>query len=128
MSSYSETDFCSPDEGLDYVFTRMNAIFGVPFNRHFDGLDPNVVRQEWKTQLGNFLTYRPTMDYAISMLDGEFIPSAIKFRKLCNDAPAIPIKPLVLITKQKTQAELAEVSKNKAEAIAKLKLLRSQFK
>ena len=82
MSNYSEADFCSPDEGLDYVFTRMNAIFGVPFNRHFDGLDPNVVRQEWKHQLGNFLTYRPTMDYAISMLDGEFIPSAIKFRKL----------------------------------------------
>ena len=128
MSNYSEDDFCSPDDGLDYVFARLSAIYGAPFNRHFDGIDPNLVRQEWKFQLGNFLTYRPTMDYAISMLDGEFIPSAIKFRKLCNDAPAIPVKPLVLITKQQTQAELAEVSKNKAEAIAKLKLLRSQFK
>ena len=128
MSNYSEDDFCSPDDGLDYVFARLSAIYGAPFNRHFDGIDPNLVRQEWTTQLGNFLTYRPTMDYAISMLDGEFIPSAIKFRKLCNDAPAIPIKPLVLITKQKTQAEIAEVSKNKAEALAKLKLLRSQFK
>ena len=128
MSNYSEDDFCSPDDGLDYVFARLSAIYGAPFNRHFDGIDPNLVRQEWTTQLGNFLTYRPTMDYAISMLDGEFIPSAIKFRKLCNDAPAIPVKPLVLITKQQTQVELAEVSKNKAEAIAKLKLLRSQFK
>jgi hypothetical protein len=128
MSNYSEDDFCSPDDGLDYVFARLSAIYGAPFNRHFDGIDPNLVRQEWKFQLGKFLTYRPTMDYAISMLDGEFIPSAIKFRKLCNDAPAIPVKPLVLITKQQTQEELAEVSKNKAEAIAKLKLLRNQFK
>lgn len=93
MSNYSEIDFCTQDEGLDYVFGRMMAIFGAPFNRHFDGIDPGLVRDEWKNQLGRFLTYRPSMDYGISMLDGEFIPSAIKFRKLCNAGPSIPVKP-----------------------------------
>ena len=93
MSNYLETDFCTQDEGLDYIFARMMAIFGAPFNRHFDGIEPEIVRQEWKSQLGRFLTYRPSMDYAINQLDGDFIPSAIKFRKLCNAGPNIPVKP-----------------------------------
>jgi len=87
MSNYSETDFCTADQGLDYIFARMMAIFGTPFNRHFDGIDPEFVRQEWKNQLGRFLTYRPSMDFAIAKLEGEFIPSAIKFRNLCNQGP-----------------------------------------
>jgi len=39
MSSYLETDFCSPDDGLDYIFGRMMAIFGASFARHFDQID-----------------------------------------------------------------------------------------
>jgi hypothetical protein len=105
MSSYSETDFCTQDQGLDYIFGRMMAIFGAPFNRHFDGLDPDFVRQEWKNQLGRFLTYRPSMDFAIAKLDGEFIPSAIKFRNLCNAGPEIPVKETLQIVKQSTEVE-----------------------
>jgi len=93
MSNYLETDFCQADEGLDYIFGRMMAIFGAPFARHFDCVDPQLVRQEWKHQLGRFLTYRPSMDYAIDHLDGDFVPSAIKFRELCNAGPRIPVKP-----------------------------------
>lgn len=93
MSSYLETDFCTPDDGLDYIFGRMLAIFGASFNRHFDGINPEFVRDEWKNQLGRFLTYRPSMDYAIDRLDGEFVPSAIKFKKLCNAGPDIPVRP-----------------------------------
>jgi len=105
MSNYLETDFCTQDQGLDYIFARMMAIFGTPFNRHFDGIDPDFVRQEWKNQLGRFLTYRPSMDFAIAKLDGEFIPSAIKFRNLCNQGPHIPIKEVLQIEKQSTEAE-----------------------
>ena len=105
MSNYSEADFCTQDEGLDYIFGRMLAIFGASFNRHFDGIDPGFVRQEWKNQLGRFLTYRPSMDFAIAKLDGEFIPSAIKFRNLCNAGPEIPTKETLQIVKQSTEAE-----------------------
>lgn len=115
MSNYSETDFCQPDEGLDYIFGRMMAIFGAPFNRHFDGIDPSFVRDEWKNQLGRFLTYRPSMDYAIGRLDGEFVPSAIKFRNLCNAGPSIPEKPVLQIEKQMTQAQRDSIEKHKAE-------------
>lgn len=118
MSSYSETDFCTQDQGLDYIFGRMMAIFGAPFNRHFDGLDPDFVRQEWKNQLGRFLTYRPSMDFAISKLDGEFIPSAIKFRNLCNAGPEIPVKETLQIVKQSTEDEKKAALKARLMAAA----------
>lgn len=127
MSSYSETDFCTQDQGLDYIFGRMMAIFGAPFNRHFDGLDPDFVRQEWKNQLGKFLTYRPSMDFAIAKLDGEFIPSAIKFRNLCNSGPEIPVKPLVQIERKKTLHEQMEADRIKAEGLARLAELKKNW-
>jgi hypothetical protein len=124
MSNYSEADFCTQDEGLDYIFGRMMAIFGTPFNRHFDGIDPGLVRSEWKNQLGRFLTYRPSMDYAIGRLEGDYIPSAIKFRNLCNAGPEIPVKPVLQIEKQLTQSQkdIIELHKQKArEWLAKAK-------
>lgn len=127
MSNYLENDFCTADQGLDYIFGRMMAIFGAPFNRHFDGLDPEFVRQEWKTQLGRFLTYRPSMDFAIAKLDGEFIPSAIKFRNLCNAGPEIPVKPLPRLERKPTLHEQMQTDKAKAEALAKLAELKSQY-
>ena len=127
MSNYLENDFCTADQGLDYIFGRMMAIFGAPFNRHFDGLDPEFVRQEWKTQLGRFLTYRPSMDFAIAKLDGDFIPSAIKFRNLCNAGPEIPVKPLLRLERKPTLHEQMQADKVKAEALAKLAELKSQY-
>ncbi len=128
MSAYLETDFCKPDDGLDYIFRRMMAIFGSPFARHFDEVDPQLVRQEWKKQLGNFLTYRPSMDFAIDNLDGNFVPSAIKFRNLCNAGPEIPVKPVPQITKQRTQAEIASTEAAKAKARAMLEELKVKYK
>jgi hypothetical protein len=124
MSNYSEADFCTQDEGLDYIFGLMMSIFGTPFNRHFDGIDPGLVRSEWKNQLGRFLTYRPSMDYAIGRLEGDYIPSAIKFRNLCNAGPEIPVKPVLQIEKQLTQSQkdIIELHKQKArEWLAKAK-------
>jgi hypothetical protein len=89
MSSSLKTELTA-DDGLDYVFARMSAIFGAAFTRHWDGIDPNLIRQEWKRQLGNFLTYQPSLDYAIARLNGDFVPSAIKFREFCNAGPTIP--------------------------------------
>ena len=89
MSNSLKTELNS-DDGLDYVFARMSAIYGAAFARHWDGIDPNLIRQEWKRQLGKFLTYQPSLDYAIDRLNGEFVPSAIKFREFCNAGPVIP--------------------------------------
>ena len=86
----NSNDWCDADTGFDYIFARMNAIYGASFVRHWDGVDPIIVRQEWQKQLGNFLTYRPSMDYAIDRCNSDFPPSAIKFREFCNAGPTLP--------------------------------------
>jgi hypothetical protein len=57
-------------------------------------MDLAVVRQIWKDQIGTFLTYKPSLDYAFGRLSGDFPPSAIKFREFCNAGPAVPRKEL----------------------------------
>ena len=128
MSNYLETDFCQADDGLDYIFVMLGAIYGASFNRHWDGMDLTVARQVWREKLGRFLTYKPSLDFALSKLKGEFPPSAITFRDLCNLGPEIPIKPVVMITKQKTQDEIAEAERQKQIALKSLSELKNSLK
>ena len=121
MSNYSQND-CTQDEGLDYIFGRMSAIYGAAFLRHWEGVDLELVRQEWKQQLGRFLTYRPSMDYAIDRLKGEFPPSAITFREFCNAGPNIPRDELQITYEPKpVDPEVV------AEARRKLKEMRAKW-
>jgi hypothetical protein len=89
--------------------------------RHWDGIDLVNVRTEWQRQLGKFLTYRPSMDYAIDRLNPDFVPSAIKFREFCNAGPAIPRdeqqitynpKPVDPEVVAEAKRKLAEIRKN----------------
>ena len=86
----SQNNFCDADSGFDYIFARMNAIYGAPFQRQWAETDPKAVRQTWKEIVGNFLTYRPSMDYALHKLNPDFPPSALAFRDLCRMGPDIP--------------------------------------
>ena len=128
MSAYSETDFCQSDDGLDYIFGYMGAIYGAAFNRHWEGMNLELVRQVWKEKLGRFLTYKPSLDYALNKLKGDFPPSAITFRDLCNLGPEIPTKPVVMITKQKTQAEIAETERQKQIALKSFAEFKKRFR
>jgi len=127
MSHYSENDFCSDDDGLDYVFAKLGAIYGATFTRHFDGMNPDLIRTVWKEQIGKFLTYRPSMDFAIQHLNSDFIPSAIKFRDLCNAGPNIPTNQIKLEHKPK-EFNQAEYDRAKAEGLEKMQELRKMFK
>ncbi|CAB4132263.1 hypothetical protein UFOVP259_7 [uncultured Caudovirales phage] len=121
MSNYSKADFVDADQGLDYVFVMLGGIYGQAFNRNWEGMDLEVVRQIWKDQIGRFLTYKPSLDYAFTRLNGDFPPSAIKFREFCNAGPAIPRDELQ-ITHNPTPVDPAVV----ADAKRKLKELRGR--
>jgi hypothetical protein len=118
MSVYLETDFCDEDSGLDYVFGYMGAVYGASFNRHWEGMEPELIRQVWKKTLGRFLTYKPSLDFAFGRMSGDFPPSAIKFRELCNAGPDIPSKPVLRIEKQLTAEQKAVIEEHKAKARA----------
>ena len=126
---WNENDFCDPDSGFDYIFGMMNAIYGSRFITHWQDVDPNLVRQTWKQYLGRFLTYKPSLDFALGKLDKDFPPSAIAFRDMCNQGPSIPVKPptTVLIERKKTIHEQIESERIRAEALAKLAKLKKQY-
>jgi hypothetical protein len=117
MSNYSKADFVDADQGLDYVFVMLGGIYGQAFNRNWEGMDLEVVRQIWKDQIGTFLTYKPSLDYAFSQLNGDFPPSAIKFREFCNAGPAIPRDELQITYNPKPvdPAVVAEAKRKLAE-------------
>ena len=128
MSNYLETDFCQPEEGLDYIFGYMSAVYGASFTRHWENVDPELVRSVWQKELGKFLTYKPSLEYAIAHLPPVMPPSAIAFKKTCNDGPAIPVKPVMRIERQQTQYEKARTEMLKSEALAKLKELQRDMR
>jgi hypothetical protein len=118
------SNFCDPNQGFDYIFGRMNAIYGNEFSRKWDGIDPNLIRSEWIGTLNSFLTYKPSMDYALAHLDPARPPSSLQFRKLCQEGPSIPQKePLIQIDQN-----IYQFSKDaKREALARLAQLRKEM-
>ena len=124
---WNENDFCDPDSGFDYIFGMMNAIYGSRFITHWQDVDPNLVRQTWKQYLGRFLTYKPSLDFALGKLDKDFPPSAIAFRDMCNQGPSIPVKPVLKIERQPTLHEQIATQKAKHEALAKLAEFKKQW-
>jgi len=125
---WNEQDFCNEDDGFDYIFTKMNAIYGATFANHWREVDPDIIRQTWKERCWNGLTYRPMMDYALEHMNPDRPPSALAFAKLLIDGPRIPPKPLPLITKQQTEEERMIVQKNKEEALRKRDALLAEYR
>lgn len=119
MSS-SSADNCSEEEGLDYIFARMSAIYGGAFVRHWDGIDPRLVRQTWQDVLGRCLTYRPLMDYALSHMDPDFPPSALRFREICQKGPAVPRPGQQQLAHDPSQPISAEAKRRGIEALERL--------
>ena len=117
---WKQSDFCDADTGFDYVFARMNAVYGAMFQNNWKNVDADIIRQTWKEICGIGLTYRPKMDYALQYMNPDRPPSALQFAKLLNEAPRIPDKPDFHITQQKTQAELAQEKQRGEEARKKL--------
>ena len=66
MSDYLASDFTTADNGLDYIFGKMGAIYGAAFTRHWDAVDLSLVRDTWKEVLGIYTTYKPTIDFALN--------------------------------------------------------------
>lgn len=120
MRDYQASDFCSVENGIKYIFARIGAVYGAQFTRHWEGVNDAIVRQTWGEILGRYATYKPAMDFALKHM-GKFIPSAIEFKELCEQAGGIPDEPKTLITKQPTTEERIAIAKAKGEAMAKIK-------
>jgi len=79
----------SLEDGLDYVFAKMGAIYGASFNRAFEGLEPVFVRQVWSEEIGQYLKSKEILDHALRNMHPDYPPSALKFRDLCKGSKDI---------------------------------------
>ena len=120
---WKQIDFCNADDGFDYVFTKMSAIYGSAFANMWRDVESAIIRETWIGACGRGFTYRPKMDHALAHLNPDRPPSALAFAKLLNEAPAIPDKPETLITRQVTAEEKIYGEQAKAEAKLELKKL-----
>jgi len=119
---YNESDFCTQEAGIQYVFTMFSVIYGAKFASHWGNLDTNAVMETWKEMLGKYLTYKPTLKWAIQNLGSSpFVPTPMMFFDLCKQAGRIPVKPEATLTHQKTQAEIDAGIKMREEAMVKIK-------
>ena len=118
------SNFCNVDQGFDYIFGRMSAIYGNDFARKWDGIDANLIRSEWTQTLGKFLTYKPSMDYALENLPPDRPPSSLQFRKICQGGPGIPVPDAVQIANNPT---VKYTNEQKRKALAQLEALKRSF-
>ena len=122
MNEYKESDFCTEDEGIKYVFKMFSIIYGSKITNHWGGMNVNVVMDTWKNMIGKYLTYRPTLDFAINNLDPKgFVTNPMAFKELCAQAGRIPVKPEATLTHQKLASEVIASTQAAEEARAKLK-------
>ena len=115
------------DEGLDYIFGKMGAIYGATFTRHWEGVDTQLVRDVWGEALELYLTNKPSLDYALKYMNPDYPPSALAFAKLCNSGPSIPQEETLQIEKQYTEEQRIQIKADKEKALEKLKELREQW-
>lgn len=121
-NKWRATDFCTVEQGLDYVFARMGAIYGAVFTRHWESVDPGLVRQVWAEECGRMLTYRPKLDYALKCMNPDRPPSALAFKNFLTSGPAIPDKPDFHLAHSMTEEEM-EAERERGE-LARARVLR----
>jgi len=104
---YKESDFMTQDEGIKYLFKMLSIIYGAKIINHWGDMNVTAVMAVWKEMIGNYLTYRPILDFALKNLDSKgFVTTPMAVCELCSQAGRIPVKPEVTITHQKTQEQI----------------------
>jgi hypothetical protein len=99
-----------------------SIIYGSKITNHWGDMNVIAVMNVWKEMIGNYLTYRPILDFALNNLDPKgFVTTPMAFKELCSQAGRIPVKPETTLTHQKTQTEIEAGARMKEEAMAKIK-------
>lgn len=128
MKEYKEEDFCTQEEGIKYVFKMFSIIYGNKIANHWGEMNINTVMNTWQGMIGQYLTYRPILDFALQNLDPKgFVTNPMAFRDLCSQAGRIPVKPEKTLTHQKLDSEKIADAKAAEEARQKMKLFIKGF-
>ena len=80
-------------EVIDAIFAKLAVRYGAVWMRQWDGLDMNLVKSDWGSELSGFVTNLEPLRHALRHLP-ERCPNVAQFRTLANSCPLPEFKAL----------------------------------
>lgn len=80
-------------EVIDAIFAKLAVRYGAVWLRQWDGLDMNLVKSDWGSELAGFSDNLEPLRYALRNLP-ERCPNVVQFRNLANSCPLPDFKQL----------------------------------
>lgn len=80
-------------EVIDAIFAKLAVRYGAVWLRQWDGLDMNLVKSDWGSELAGFASNLEPLRYALRNLP-ERCPNVAQFRALANSCPLPEFKQL----------------------------------
>jgi hypothetical protein len=80
-------------EVIDAIFAKLAVRYGAVWMRQWDGLDMNLVKSDWGSELAGFAGNLEPLRYALRHLP-ERCPNVGQFRTLANSCPLPEFKAL----------------------------------
>ena len=74
-------------EVIDAIFAKLAVRYGAVWMRQWDGLDMNLVKSDWGSELSGFASNLEPLRYALRNLP-ERCPNVGQFRAIANCCPA----------------------------------------
>ena len=73
-------------EVIDAIFAKLAVRYGAVWMRQWDGLDMNLVKSDWGSELSGFASNLEPLRYALRNLP-ERCPNVVQFRAIANCCP-----------------------------------------
>lgn len=80
-------------EVIDAIFAKLAVRYGAAWMRQWDGLDMNLVKSDWRSELAGFAQNLEPLRYALRNLP-ERCPNVVEFRAIANRCPQPEFKQL----------------------------------
>lgn len=67
---------------IEKILSKLALTYGVRFHAQYEGMAPDMVRANWRKELGDIS--REGIEYATANLPEKFPPNVLEFRRLCH--------------------------------------------
>lgn len=76
-----------PPDSVDLIFSTMVTTYGSDWFMKWEGIDEDVLRGKWATDLGGYVNRLDAIVYALQHLPVDRPPNSLQFRVICMGAP-----------------------------------------
>ena len=89
MSEQKDAAKVLSDRWVERIFARLMVRYGVAFLRKWDGIDLELVKQDWARRLGGFSDNSAALAFGLEHLP-ELPPTVDQFAEICRKGPGRP--------------------------------------